>query len=65
MVPYAIAVEPPHGWSGLTPAQSKVGFQWLHIQDQKLGGEPNPTCSEWGGTKHHGPLVGESPCRWV
>ena len=38
MIPYSIAVEPPHGWSGIKPAQSKVGFQWLHIQDQKLGG---------------------------
>ena len=38
MIPYSIAVEPPHGWSGIKPAQSKIGFQWLHIQDQKLGG---------------------------
>ena len=38
MIPYSIAVEPPHGWSGVKPAQSKIGFQWLHIQDQKLGG---------------------------
>ena len=38
MIPYSIAVEPPHGWSGMKPAQSKIGFQWLHIQDQKLGG---------------------------
>ena len=38
MIPYSIAVEPPFGWSGITPAQSKIGFQWLYIQDQKLGG---------------------------
>ena len=38
MIPYSIAVEPPHGWSGLRPAQSQIGFQWLHIEDQKLGG---------------------------
>ena len=38
MIPYSIAVEPPHGWSGIKPAQSKIGFQWLHLQDQKLGG---------------------------
>ena len=38
MIPYSVAVEPPHGWSGITPAQSKVGFQWLHLQDQALGG---------------------------
>ena len=38
MIPYSIAVEAPHGWSGIKPAQSKIGFQWLHIQDQKLGG---------------------------
>ena len=38
MIPYSVAVEPPHGWSGIKPAQSKIGFQWLHIQDQKLGG---------------------------
>ena len=38
MIPYSIAVEPPHGWSGIKPAQSKIGFQWLHIHDQKLGG---------------------------
>ena len=37
-IPYSIAVEPPHGWSGIKPAQSKIGFQWLHVQDQKLGG---------------------------
>ena len=38
MIPGSIAVEPPHGWSGVKPAQSKSGFQWLHVQDQKLGG---------------------------
>ena len=38
MIPYSIAVEPPHGWGGIKPAQSKIGFQWLHVQDQKLGG---------------------------
>ena len=38
MIPYSIAVEPSHGWSGMKPAQSKNGFQWLHLQDQKLGG---------------------------
>ena len=38
MIPYSIAVEPPYGWSGLRPAQSQIGFQWLHIEDQKLGG---------------------------
>ena len=38
MIPYSIAVEPPHGWSGIKPAQSKICFQWLHVQDQKLGG---------------------------
>ena len=38
MIPYSIAVEPPHGWSGIKPAQSKIGFQWLHLQDQQLGG---------------------------
>ena len=27
MIPYSIAVEPPHGWSGIKPAQSKIGFQ--------------------------------------
>ena len=39
MIPYSVAIEPPHGWSGITPAQSKVGFQWLYIEDLKLGGE--------------------------
>ena len=39
MIPYSVAVEPPHGWSGVTPAQSKIGFQWLYLQDQALGGE--------------------------
>ena len=38
MIPYSIAVEPPHGWSGIKPAQSKIGFQWLHIKRSKLGG---------------------------
>ena len=38
MIPYSIAVEPPHGWSGVTPTQSKIGFQWLYLQDQALGG---------------------------
>ena len=38
MIPYSVAVEPPHGWSGITPAQSKIGFQWLYLQDQALGG---------------------------
>ena len=38
MIPGSIAVEPPHGWSGVKPSQSKSGFQWLHVQDQKLGG---------------------------
>jgi len=38
MIPFSIAIEPPHGWSGIKQAQSKVGFQWLHVQDQKLGG---------------------------
>lgn len=38
MIPYSVAVEPPHGWSGIRPSQSKIGFQWLYIQDQKLGG---------------------------
>ena len=38
MIPNSIAIEPPLGWSGITPAQSKIGFQWLHTQDQKLGG---------------------------
>ena len=38
MIPYSVAVEPPHGWSGVTPAQSKVGFQWLYLEDLKLGG---------------------------
>ena len=38
MIPYSIAIEPPHGWSVVKPAQSKIGFQWLHVQDQKLGG---------------------------
>ena len=38
MIPHSVAVEPPHGWSGITPAQSKVGFQWLYLQDQALGG---------------------------
>ena len=38
MIPYSIAIEPPHGWSGVKPAHSKIGFQWLHVQDQKLGG---------------------------
>ena len=38
MIPYSIAVEPPHGLCGIKPAQSKIGFQWLHVQDQKLGG---------------------------
>ena len=38
MIPYSVAVEPPHGWSGVTPAQSKIGFQWLYLQDQALGG---------------------------
>ena len=38
MIPYSIAVEPPYGWSGIKPAQSKIGFQWLYVQDQKLGG---------------------------
>ena len=38
MIPYSVAIEPPHGWSGITPAQSKVGFQWLYLQDLKLGG---------------------------
>ena len=58
MIPYSIAVEPPHGWSGVKPAQSKIGFQWLHIQDQKLdgnrikhaanGGEPTLMIESWG-----------------
>ena len=39
MIPYSVGVEPPHGWSGVTPAQSKVGFQWLYLEDLKLGGE--------------------------
>ena len=38
MIRYSIAVEPPYGWSGIKPAQSKIGFQWLYVQDQKLGG---------------------------
>ena len=38
MIPYSVGVEPPHGWSGITPAQSKIGFQWLYMQDQALGG---------------------------
>ena len=38
MIPGSIAVEPPHGWSGVKPDQSKIGFQWLHVHDQKLGG---------------------------
>ena len=38
MIPYSVAVEPPQGWSGVTPAQSKIGFQWLYLQDQALGG---------------------------
>ena len=39
MIPYSVAVEPPHGWSGITPAQSQIGFQWLYLEDQKIGGE--------------------------
>ena len=39
MIPYSVAVEPPHGWGGITPAQSRIGYQWLYLQDQALGGE--------------------------
>ena len=38
MIPYSVAIEPPHGWNGITPAQSKIGHQWLYLQDLKLGG---------------------------
>ena len=37
MIPSSIAVEPPHGWSGIKPAQSKIGFQWLYLEDLKRG----------------------------
>ena len=38
MIPGSIAVEQPHGWSGVKPDQSKIGFQWLHVHDQKHAG---------------------------
>lgn len=38
MIPGSNAVEPPRGWDGIRKAQSKIGFQWLHVEDQKLGG---------------------------
>ena len=38
MIPESIAVEPPHGWGGIKTGQSKIGFQWLFYQDNKLGG---------------------------
>lgn len=38
MIPYSIAVEPPHGWTGLKTCQSKIGFQWLFYQDNRLRG---------------------------
>ena len=38
MKPSTIAVEPPHGGSGLKTSQSKVAFQWLYYQDKQLGG---------------------------
>ena len=38
MIPESIAVEPTHGWGGIKTAQSKIGFQWLFYQNNKLGG---------------------------
>jgi len=38
MQPKTIAVEPVKGWNGLRMNQSKIAFQWLYVEDQKLGG---------------------------
>ena len=38
MQPKTIAVEPVHGWGGLKVNQSKIGLQWLYLEDLKLGG---------------------------
>ena len=38
MKPKTIAVEPLQGWNGLRRNQSKIAFQWLYVEDQKLGG---------------------------
>ena len=51
MMPGSIAVEPPHGWSGVKPDQSKIGFQWLHVHDQKHAGnsgEQTLMIESWG-----------------
>lgn len=39
MIPGTIAVKPPLGWNGLRKAQSKIGFQWLHVPDNKPCGK--------------------------
>ena len=36
--PKAIAIEPVHGWGGMKVNQSKIGLQWLYLEDLKLGG---------------------------
>ena len=43
MIPYSIAVEPPHGWSGIKPAQSKIGFQ---CQRSEARWQQNQACRE-------------------
>ena len=38
MKPKTIAIEPVHGWGGMKVNQSKIGLQWLYLEDLKLGG---------------------------